>query len=126
LKNVEFNEAFMGAGDPLVTTRIPGFGAANRTAQTSRVHKSRAKGVKQAKPVTKGLARSAVAVVRLNPRKFEIRVKGSRALLGFVTQVQGAGGKAYAYQCLLPGVDAKVHKGFATQKEAVARMLEKC
>ena len=123
---IAFDETFMGAGDPLVTTRIPGFGSANRTAQTSRVHVSRAKSVKTGKPVTKGLARSAVAVVRLDPRKFEVRVKGSRALLGFVTKVKGAGGKAYAYQCLLPGVDAKVHKGFATQKEAVARMLEKC
>jgi hypothetical protein len=122
---IAFDEKFMGAGDPMVTTRIPGFGAANRTPQTSRVHKSRAKGVKQGKPVVKGLARSTVAVVRLNPRKFEVRVKGSRALLGFVTKVQGAGGVAYAYQCLV-GDNAKVHKGFASQKEAVARMLEKC
>lgn len=123
---IAFDETFMSAGDPMVTTRIPGFGSGNRTPQTSRVHVSRAKGVKTGKPVTKGLARSAVAVVRVNPRKFEIRVKGSRALLGFVTKVKGAGGKAYAYQCLLPNTDAKVHKGFATQKEAVARMLEKC
>lgn len=120
---LNFNEAFMGAGDPLVTTRIPGFGAANRTASTSRVHKSRAKGQRPAKPVVKGLARSAVSVKSIGNRTFEVRVKGSLHILGFIRMSQGAGGKAYSYK--LVG-ESRSHNGFSSQKAAVARMLEKC
>lgn len=111
----------MGAGNPLKGSRIPGFGAGNRTPETSRVHKSRAKGTKPVKAVRKGLARSAVAVVRIDPRTYEVRVKGTRALVGMVRMVQGAGGKAYSYQ--IPG--DKAHKGFASQRAAVERMLLK-
>jgi CYTH domain-containing protein len=122
LKNaIEFNEAFMGAGNPLKGSRIPGFGAGNRTPQTSRVHRSKAKGTVPVKAVRKGLARSAVAVIRIDPRTYEVRVKGTRALVGMVRKIQGAGGKAYSYQ--IPG--DKAHKGFASQNAAVARMLEK-
>lgn len=118
---IAFDEAYMGSGDPLKGSRIPGFGARNRTPETSRVHKRRAKSTKPAKPVTKGLARSAVAVIRIDPRTYHVVVKGSRQLVGIVRTVNGAGGKAYSYQ--IPG--AKAHKGFASQNAAVARMLEK-
>jgi len=111
----------MGAGEPLKGSRIPGFGAGNRTPQTSRVHVSKAKSHTPVKAVKKGLARSAVAVIRLSPREYEVRVKGSRVLVGMVRKVQGAGGTAYSYQ--IPG--DKAHKGFASQKAAVERMLEK-
>jgi hypothetical protein len=62
-----------------------------------------------------------VVVVRLDPRTYEVRVKGTRALVGMIRAVKGAGGKAYSYQ--IPG--DKAHKGFASQRAAVARMLEK-
>lgn len=122
MKNaIEFNEAFMGAGNPLKGSRIPGFGAGNRTPETSRVHKRRAKSTVPVKAVRKGLARSAVAVIRLDPRTYEVRVKGTRTLVGMIRMVQGAGGKAYSYQ--IPG--DKAHKGFASQNAAVERMLSK-
>lgn len=138
MKNaIEFNEAFMGAGNPLQGSRIPGFGAGNRTPETSRVHKSRAKGavvhtVKctnsgrkacECRAGRKGLARSAVVVIRLSPREYEVRVKGTRALVGMIRKVKGAGGVAYSYT--LNQKEAKAHKGFASQSAAVARMLEK-
>ncbi len=122
MKNIEFNDAFMGAGEPLKGSRFPGFGAGNRTPSTGRVERRRAKAKLPLKPVPKGLARAAVAVVRLTPRKFEVRVKGTRELVGLITKVQGAGGIAYAYQLMSEG---KVHKGFASQKAAVERMLSK-
>ena len=122
MKSVEFNEAFMGAGEPLKGSRIPGFGAGNRTPETSRVHKNRARSSRAIKDVRKGLARAAVVVVRIDARKFEVRVKGTRELVGIVRAVQGSKGKAYSYQSMR---DVKPHKGFATQKAAVARMLEK-
>jgi len=136
LKNaIEFNEAFMGAGDPLKGSRIPGFGAGNRVPETSRVHKNRAKGAVvhtqkcqqsgrkacECRAGRKGLSRSAVVVVRLDPRTYEVRVKGTRALVGMIRAVKGAGGKAYSYQ--IPG--DKAHKGFGSQRAAVLRMLEK-
>lgn len=120
--NVTFNEAWMGAGEPLKGSLVPGFGAGNRTPETSRVHKHRALSPRPLKAVRKGLARSAVAVVRIDPRKFEVRVKGTRELIGVVKKVQGAGGKGYSYQLRN---EPKAHKGFGSQKAAVERMLEK-
>lgn len=109
----------MGSGDPLKGSAIPGFGAGNRIPETSRVHTRRARGGRS--EVRKGLARSAVAVIRLDPRTYEVRVKGSRALVGMIRKVKGAGGVAYSYQ--IPG--DKAHAGFGSQSAAVARMLEK-
>lgn len=121
MKKLEFNEAFMGAGEPLKGSSFPGFGMGNRVPSTSRVEKRRVKAKAPVKPVTKGLARAAVVVVRQSPREFAVLVKGTRELVGFVRQVNGAGGKAYGYQ--VPG--EKAHNGFPSQKAAVARMLEK-
>lgn len=136
MKNIEFNEAFMGAGEPLKGSRFPGFGAENRVASTSRVHKSRAKGKvvhtakcleSRPKPCEcragrKGLSRSAVVVTRVDPRKYEVRVKGTRALIGIVRRVNSGKGYAYAYQLMS---EVKQHKGFGSQKAAVERMLSK-
>lgn len=112
----------MGAGEPLKASEYPGFGAGNRTPETSRVHRHRANSPRNIKAVTKGLARSAVAVLRIDPRKYEVRVKGTRELVGVVKRVQGAGGKGYSYQL---ASEAKAHKGFGSQKAAVERMLSK-
>jgi hypothetical protein len=74
------------------------------------------------KPVRKGLARAAVVVVRIDPRKFEVRVKGTRELVGIVKRVNSGKGYAYAYQLM---TEVKQHKGFGSQKAAVERMLSK-
>jgi hypothetical protein len=123
LKKIEFNEAFMGAGEPLKGSRIPGFGAGNRTPQTSRVHRSRAMGKVPAKSVRKGLARSCVSVRWLNDRMAEVRVKGTLHILGHIRVSKGASGKAYSYKLVS---EQRSHNGFASQKAAVDRMLEKC
>lgn len=123
MKNIEFNDSFMGAGEPLKGSVFPGFGAGNRNAGTSRVERRRPKQKRVTKPVPKGLSRSAVVVVRLTPKEYEVRVKGTRELVGVVRRVMGPGGQGYSYQ---KKSDVKAHKGFASQKAAVARMLEKC
>lgn len=130
MKTAEFNEAFMGSGEPLKGSRIPGFGAGNRTPETSRVHKRRAAGGRStvtmkgnAKRPSKGLARAAVVVIREDARKYTVVVKGTRELVGVIRKIQGAKGAAYSFQ---RKNDVKPHKGFATQKAAVARMLEGC
>lgn len=123
MKNIEFNDAFMGAGEPLKGSVFPGFGAGNRNAGTSRVERRRPKQKRVTKPVPKGLSRSAVVVVRLTPREYEVRVKGTRELVGVIKKIMGPGGSGYSFQ---RKNDVKAHKGFASQKAAVARMLEKC
>lgn len=91
-----------------------------RVPNTSRVEKRRAKG--QRTPVhTKGLSRSAVVKVRINKDVYEIRVKGTRDLVGIVRKsVQR--GVGYGYK--LNG-DHKAHNGFPTQEAAILRMLTK-
>ncbi|AZF95872.1 hypothetical protein SEA_OLICIOUS_85 [Streptomyces phage Olicious] len=120
---LNFDETFMSAGDPLVTTKLPGFGAVNRTASTSRVGRKAAKSTPLTKPVRKGLARSAVSVKSIGERTFEVRVKGSLHILGYVRKSNGSGGKAYSYKLI---GEKRSHSGFASQKAAVDRMLEKC
>lgn len=122
MKSIEYNDAFMGSGDPLKGSRIPGFGAGNRTASTQRVERTRAKVKAPLKPVRKGLARSAVSVKSIGNRTFEVRVKGTLNILGHIRSSQGAKGKAYSYRI----IGEASHNGFASQGAAVARMLEKC
>lgn len=122
MKNIEFNDAFMGAGEPLKGSLIPGFGVGNRTPSTPRVERNRAKAKAPLKPVKKGLARSVVSVKSIGTRKFEVRVKGTLSILGYIRSSQGAKGKAYSYQI----IGGAAHNGFASQKAAVARMLERC
>lgn len=117
-----FDETWMSAGDPLVVSDVPGFGSGNRTPETSRVHKRRAKGVREGQ-VRKGLARSAVAVVRKTPRTFEVRVKGSRVFLGEVRKVVDPKGRK-AYVSVMPGREPML--GFTSQGSAVEAMLAKC
>lgn len=123
MSHIAFDEAYMGAGEPLKGSLIPGFGAGNRTPQTSRVHKKSAKSAVPAKPVKKGMARSCVSVKSIGDRTFEVRVKGSLHILGFIRMSQGAKGKAYSYKII---GEEKSHNGFPSQKAAVDRMLEKC
>lgn len=120
---ISFDETFMSAGDPLVRSRVPGFGSANRTAQTSRVHKSRAKSAKPAKAAKKGLARSCVSVKSIGERTFEVRVKGTLHILGFIRMSKGRAGKAYSYKLVS---EQRSHNGFSSMNAAVSRMLEKC
>jgi len=122
LKSIEYNDAFMGSGDPLKGSMIPGFGAGNRTASTPRVGRNRAKAKAPLKPVKKGLARCAVSVRSIGDRTFEVRVKGTLHILGHIRSSQGAKGKAYSYRI----IGEASHNGFASQKAAVDRMLEKC
>ena len=123
MSHIAFDEAYMGAGNPLKGTLIPGFGAGNRTPETSRVHKRAAKSARPVKPVIKGLARSCVSVKSTGNRMFEVRVKGTLHILGHIRMSQGTKGKAYSYKLI--GED-RSHNGFSSQKAAVARMLEKC
>lgn len=119
---IEYNDAFMGDGKELRSSGIIGFGASNRTPETSRVHKKSAKSARPAKPVTKGLARATVVLEPSSSRSWNVRVKGTRALVGTVRRAQGAGGKSYSYKLL---GEVRSHSGFATRKEAVERLLEK-
>lgn len=123
MTHIAFDEAYMGSGDPLKGSLIPGFGAGNRTPQTSRVHKKSAKGAVPSKPVTKGMARSCVSVKSIGDRTFEVRVKGTLHILGHIRMSQGKQGKAYSYKIIGEG---KSHNGFSSQAAAVKRMLEKC
>lgn len=120
---IEFKAEFMGAGEPLKRSSIPGFGSANRTPETSRKHVSRAKGARPVEASPKGLNRACVVVERVDPRTWNIRVKGTRALLGTVRSVKGKGGKVYSFKRL---GEVRAHVGFSSQKAALARMLEKC
>jgi hypothetical protein len=122
LKSIAFDEAFMGAGDPLVVSKIPGFGAGNRTAGTSRVGRKAAKSPRPAKATRKGLSRAAVSVKAIDSRTWEVRVKGSLSILGYI-RVASGGGKVYSYKVV---GEQRSHNGFTSQRAAVARMLEKC
>lgn len=121
MSHIAFDESYMGAGNPLKGSAIPGFGAGNRTASTSRVGRRRARATAPVKPVKKGLARSCVSVKFIGNRTFEVRVKGSLNILGYVRMSQGAKGKAYSYMI----IGEKAHNGFASQRAAVDRMLSK-
>jgi hypothetical protein len=123
LKHAEFNEAFMGAGDPLVTSRIVGFGSGNRIAETSRVGRKAARSAKVATAVPKGLSRGCVSVKGIGDRTFEVRVKGTLHILGYIRMANGNKGKAYSYKLI---GEQRAHSGFASQKAAITRMLEKC
>jgi len=119
-----FDESFMSTGTELKGSGITGFGASNRTPDTSRVERKAAKSQRPTKAVRKGLARSCVLVVRkpTDPRTYEVFVKGSGALLGTVRTARGSRGRSYSYELVS---EARSHAGFASQKAAVARMLEK-
>jgi hypothetical protein len=88
---------------------------------TSRVDRTRAKSPGNLRSVRKGLSRGAVAVVRIDPRNFEVRVKGSVQIVGWIRKVSGKG-NGYSYRIL---GETKSHCGFPSQKAAVERMLTK-
>lgn len=120
---ISFDETFMSAGDPVVGSREPGFGAANRTPSTSRVERRAAKSVVGKTPTKKGLHRSTVSIVPKDARTWVVLVKGSREVLGTIRGAKGAKGKAYSYKLLR---EERSHNGFGSRAAALARMLEKC
>ena len=120
---IEFKAEFMSAGEPLVPSLIPGFGASNRTPETARKHANRAKGARPAEASPKGLSRACVVVERTSPRTWNVRVKGTRALLGTIRSAKGSKGSSYTFKRL---GEQRSHAGFPTQKAAVQRLLEKC
>ncbi len=115
---MEFQESFMSAGDPLEGSSVPGFGAGNRTPDTSRVHNWRARSGRAA--TKKGLARSAVSVVR-EGKGYTIRVKGTRVPVGLVVKV-GRGN--YSLGMLAGPQIGTQWSSFDTQGEAVGFALE--
>jgi hypothetical protein len=134
MSHLAFNETFMGAGEPLKGSQYVGFGAGNRVPETSRNGRNRPKVKKvtdesrkglSGKPVESsrtGLARSSVAVVRLTPKTYEVRVKGSRKLVGLVNKYSVSDGKAVRYSfCSTSG---EAVKDFTSQKAAVEAMLK--
>lgn len=92
-----------------------------RTPGSSRVERRRGRSTTPSRPVKKGLARSAVNVVRIKRDEYEVRLKVGGVYLGKIRKTT-TGGKAYAYQL---ANDRKSHDGFATQKAAVERLLTK-
>lgn len=120
---IEFNAEFMGAGEPLVRSTIPGFGAANRTPETRRKHAVRAKGVRPAESGPKGLARSCVVAERVDATHWNIRVKGTRALLGTIQSFPGKKGRTYRCKPLRA---QQGRAGFPSQRAAMAWLLEQC
>ena len=119
---ISFDETFMSAGDALVKSAMPGFGASNRVPATSRVGRKPANSARPTKATRKGLARSCVLVVRKDDRNYDVYVKGSGALLGTVRRCSGKNGKAYSYKLV---TEARSHAGFSSQRAAVDRMLSK-
>jgi len=123
MSHLAFDETFMSAGEPLKGSRFVGFGAGNRAPETSRNGRNRPKARKLAEASPKGLSRASVAVVRLTPKTYEVRVKGSRKLVGLVNKYTVSDGKAVRYSfCSTSG---EAVKDFTTQKAAVDAMLEK-
>ena len=115
---MEFQESFMSAGDPLEGSSVPGFGAGNRTPDTSRVHNWRARSGRAA--TKKGLARSAVSVVR-EGAVYVIRVKGTRVPVGELAK-EGRGN--YSLTMLAGSQKGSQWPSFGTQGEGVAFALE--
>ena len=95
----------------------PSIDLAARIPGSSRVSRTRAKSGRQA--TVKGLSRGAVVKVRISPREYHIRVKGSRDYVGQVIK-QDNSHSAYGYR--LKGADKTV-PGYKTQEEAVKAML---
>lgn len=113
----------MGAGDPLVTSDTVGFGAGNRTPETSRVGRKAARSPKVTTETRKGLSRACVSVKSIGDRTFEVRVKGTLHILGYIRMANGNKGRVYSYKLIS---ERRAHAGFPTQKAAITRMLEKC
>jgi len=123
MSHLAFDETFMSAGEPLKGSQFVGFGAGNRVPETSRNGRNRPKVKKSTKPVSLGLSRASVAVVRLTPKTYEVRVKGSRKLVGLVNKYSVSDGKVVRYSfCSTSG---EAVKDFDTQKAAVEAMLLK-
>jgi hypothetical protein len=68
------------------------------------------------------LARSAVVVVRLNKDRYEVRVKGTRALIGWLCKSTN---RCTSYGYCVAGNEQDWQYGFPTQGAAVLRMLTK-
>lgn len=119
---IEFNEAFMSTDKMLKGSSVVGFGASNRTPETSRVHKRAARSPRGTQSPVKGLSRACVSVVRKDSRTYEVFVKGSGALLGTLRGAKSGKGSSYSFKLVS---EQRSHSGFPTQKAAIARMLEK-
>lgn len=114
--HMSFDETWMGAGDTLVTSSIPGFGAGNRTPKTSRVERRTAKAAVRTSSVKKGLARSCVSV-KWDGDTATVRVKGSLSVLGTLKRVKKG---VYTYK-----LDGQPYsQGYPSQVKALGRMLE--
>lgn len=111
--NVEFNDSWM--------TPSPDRSGKKKAASpgTSRVEKTASRSPRGVKASPKGLSRSAVTLISKTAWSFEVWVKGG-PLIGHITKTRN--GAHYSYR--LNG-DIKPHGQFATQKAAVAKMLEK-
>jgi len=101
---------------------LMGINLTARKPDTSRVQRNSAKSTKEQKPVRKGLARSAVAKIRINKCEYHIVVKGTREYVGKILKQGGGRTSGYGYH--LKG-DVKTHNGFASQEAAIERMLTK-
>lgn len=110
MSHIAFDESFMS-----------GFGAGNRTPDTSRVERKRPKVAKMTGVAIKGLSRASVSVVRLTPKTYEVRVKGNRKLVGLVNKYSVSDGKSFRYS--FAATNGEHAKDFSSQKDAVAAML---
>lgn len=110
---IEFDETWM--------TPSPDRSGVKKKASpgTSRVEKTRAKSGRNVKPKP-GLSRACVAVTRINSSTYEVVVKGTRQLVGWIKRADG--GSVYSYK--IHG-EIRAHGGFSTQKAALLRMLSK-
>ena len=123
MKHIAFDEALMGDGAPLEGARLPGFGAGNRVPETQRKHATRARSPRPTEAASKGLSRACVSVKAVDKRTFQVRVKGTLSILGFIRASKGVQGNAYSYKLI---GEERSHNGFSSQRAALARMLEKC
>jgi hypothetical protein len=119
--HASFDETWMGAGDPLVTSSVEGFGSGNRVPGSSRVSRTAAKAAKRTGVASKGLSRSCVSV-KWEGRVATVRLKGSLVVLGTLRTARGKGGNTFSYK--LP-TESRSHSGFPKAEHAIKRMLEK-
>jgi len=88
---------------------------------TERTERTKAKSPRLTKEVKKGLARSAVTVVKVDKFNAEVWLKGRGKLVGTIRRSK-LGGISYGYRLI---GDNKISSGFPTQAQCIERMLTK-
>lgn len=94
----------------------------HNTPGTSRVGRKAASSPRLSAPVKRGLARSAVVLERVDSKSWNVRVKGTRALVGTVRAHVGPKRRTYGFM----SADGRFNRtGYGLQGAAVSALLER-